>query len=149
MFDAPDALERAKAALFRAGLVGEANIRVEAAILEQDLHPPERPKRLWEKLRKWLGPGSDEQADAFAEGVRRGSTLLVATVPEHVAQKVAAVLAENGAVNLRRRVQQWRSTGWTRFDPPAPQFSDAEIRQERERNAQQPAATSESTRALA
>ncbi len=56
----------------------------------------------------------DEQARVYAEGVRRGGTVLVyrAERDEDV-QRVADVMARNGAVDIERRADEWRRTGWT------------------------------------
>ena len=82
MFDDPAALERAESALIEARLATGATIRVEPEELVEDLHPPRPDRGLWERLRDLLPGESDETSGQYAQGVRRGSWLLVARVPE-------------------------------------------------------------------
>jgi len=74
---------------------------------------------------------SEDEAHAYAEGVRRGGTLVTARVPEADRVRVEAILDRN-AVNLRGRVAMWEKSGWNRFDPNTPPFTPDEIRRERE-----------------
>lgn len=74
---------------------------------------------------------SEDEANAYAEGVRRGGTLVTARVPEADAARVESIMARS-AVNIRDRARMWEKTGWTRFDPKAPVYTADEIRRERE-----------------
>ena len=74
---------------------------------------------------------SDEEANRYAEGIRRGGTLVVARVPNDQAARAETVL-DRTAVNMRDRAAMWEKTGWTRFDPNAPAYTAEEIRRERE-----------------
>ena len=74
---------------------------------------------------------SDEEANLYAEGIRRGGTLVVARVPNDQAARAEAIL-DRTAVNVRDRAAMWEKTGWRRFDPKAPAYSAEEIRRERE-----------------
>jgi hypothetical protein len=73
---------------------------------------------------------SEEDANAYAEGVRRGGTLVTARVEDTDAARVEAIMDRN-AINMRDRVQMWQRNGWTRFDPKAPAYTADEIRRER------------------
>ena len=75
---------------------------------------------------------SEDEANAYAEGVRRGGALVVARVPETEAARVTAIL-DRTAVNIRDRLALWQKSGWNRFDPNAPAYTADEIRRERER----------------
>lgn len=74
---------------------------------------------------------SEDEANAYAEGVRRGGTLVSARVEEKDRARVEAIM-DRSAVNMRDRVQLWQRGGWSRFDPNAPPYTVDEIRRERE-----------------
>jgi len=73
----------------------------------------------------------EDDANAYAEGVRRGGTLVTARVPEADAARVEAIM-DRSAVNIRERTALWQRNGWSRFDPNAPAYTAEEIRRERE-----------------
>src|SRR6476661_7592520 len=59
---------------------------------------------------------SKEDAPLYAEGVRRGGTLVTARVADADRARFDAVL-DQSAVNLRERSAAWQKTGWKTFDP--------------------------------
>jgi hypothetical protein len=73
----------------------------------------------------------EEDAHAYAEGVRRGGTLVTARVPEAERARYEAVL-ETSSVNLRERSAAYREGGWTKFDSGATPYSADQVRKERE-----------------
>lgn len=76
----------------------------------------------------------EDEANAYAEGVRRGGTLVTAKVSEDLAPAAHAILGdERRAVNIRLRQDEYRSGGWTRFDDAAPEYTAEEIAAERAR----------------
>lgn len=74
---------------------------------------------------------SEEDANVYAEGVRRGGTLVTARVPDAERSRYEAVL-DRSAVNIRQRATLYQQSGWTRFDPNAPVYTEEQIRRERE-----------------
>ena len=56
---------------------------------------------------------SETDAHAYAEGVRRGGSLLTAKVDEAHAVVAMRILEEHGAVDLDARTQGWESEGWS------------------------------------
>ena len=76
---------------------------------------------------------SGEEAHAIAEGLRRGGTMVTARVPEAEKDRYAAIL-DRGAVDVRVRIEAYRATGWTSYDPNAAPYTAEEIRRERARN---------------
>jgi hypothetical protein len=74
---------------------------------------------------------SEEDANAYAEGVRRGGTLVTARVPDAERARVEAIL-DRAAVNIRERAAFYQRNGWNRFDPAAPAYTEEQIRNERE-----------------
>ncbi len=75
---------------------------------------------------------SEQDAHVYAEGVRRGGTLLSVRVPEANRGEADRILA-GGAVDVRRREEDYRSSGWQTFEPNRPGMTADELRRERER----------------
>jgi hypothetical protein len=77
---------------------------------------------------------SEADAHVYAEGVRRGGTMLTARVEEGQAARVEAALAASGAhVDVAARRSEYQSEGWTRYDPAAPGYTTPEVQAERKR----------------
>ncbi len=74
---------------------------------------------------------SDEEANFYAEGVRRGGTLVSAKVPDDRIADAEAVLRRHKAVDRQVRSDLYRRGGWSRFDVAAPTYSLEEIERER------------------
>ena len=74
---------------------------------------------------------SKEDAHAYAEGVRRGGTLVSARVAEGDRARLDGILNES-AVNLRDRSAAWQKTGWKTFDPASQPYGAEEVRRERQ-----------------
>jgi hypothetical protein len=74
---------------------------------------------------------SREEADVYAEGVRRGGTLLSAKVADdHLASAEAALNAVR-YVDLSQRRAAYRDEGWRSFDGDAAPYTEDEIAAER------------------
>jgi hypothetical protein len=76
------------------------------------------------------GVGKDE-AHLYAEGVRRGGTLVTARVPDGERSRYEGIL-DRSAVNIRERGEAYRKEGWSGFDESAPPYSAEQARKERE-----------------
>lgn len=74
---------------------------------------------------------SREDASRYAEGVRRGGTLVSARVPDQDRARLDALLHER-SVNLQERSAAWQKSGWTDFDAASPPLSPEDIGRERE-----------------
>jgi hypothetical protein len=72
---------------------------------------------------------SEEDAYVYAEGVRRGGTLVSARVPDADRARYEAVL-DRSSVNIRDRGAAWRKAGWQNFDPKAAPYTAEQIRKE-------------------
>jgi hypothetical protein len=73
----------------------------------------------------------EDDAHLYAEGLRRGGTLVTARVPDADRTRVEAIL-DRTAIKIRDRASMWEKSGWNRFDPAAPAYTADEIRRERE-----------------
>ena len=74
---------------------------------------------------------SKEDAPLYAEGVRRGGTLVSARVPDADRTRFEAIL-DRSAVNLRDRSTTWQKSGWKTFDPSGQPYGSNEVQRERE-----------------
>jgi len=74
---------------------------------------------------------SEEDAHSYAEGVRRGGTLVSARVAEGDRARFEAAL-DDSAVNLRDRRAAWQKSGWKSFDPASQPYGAEEVRKERQ-----------------
>jgi hypothetical protein len=74
---------------------------------------------------------SQADAELYAEGVRRGGTVVTARVPEQDARRVASVM-DRPAVDIRKRKAEYRQSGWRAFDPNAAPYTADQVRSERE-----------------
>jgi len=74
---------------------------------------------------------SEEDAHVYAEGVRRGGTMLTVRVPDGQRAPIEAIL-DRSAVNIRDRGMAYRQSGWRSFDPSAPEYTADQIRKERD-----------------
>jgi general stress protein YciG len=74
---------------------------------------------------------SQEDAEVYSEGVRRGGTLVSAKVADDRAGEAEALLQRHRSVDASVRGQAYREAGWSRFDAGAPAYTRAEIDRER------------------
>lgn len=74
---------------------------------------------------------SDEEAPLYAEGVRRGGTLVSARVPDSDRSRYESIL-ERSSVNLRDRRAAWQKSGWNSYDPSAKPYGAEDVRKERQ-----------------
>jgi hypothetical protein len=74
---------------------------------------------------------SREDASRYAEGVRRGGTLVSARVADNDRARLDALLHER-SVDLQERSSAWQKSGWSDFDAASPPLSAEDIGRERE-----------------
>lgn len=130
MFDDRAVLLRAREELMRSGLANADTLRTEPDFLSEEGDVP-ASRTGWERLRDFFDTEADHDVSAYAEGLRRGSALLVVETPTEKAERVKDVLRQSGAIDLRRRVNRWITTGWAAFDPDSPTYTALEILDER------------------
>jgi hypothetical protein len=73
----------------------------------------------------------NEDADIYAEGLRRGGAVVSARVPDRDAARLQAIM-DNSAVNIGERAAAYRRAGWQSFNPKATPYTAEQIRKERE-----------------
>ena len=78
---------------------------------------------------------SEKDAHVYAEGVRRGGTMVTAKVDDDLAGEAERILGQTNSVNLEDRRGTYEAGGWTGFDPKADPYTDIEVERDRTRNA--------------
>jgi hypothetical protein len=73
---------------------------------------------------------SKEDADVYAEAIRRGGALVVAKVSEKDAVRYQTILDGSGASGAARG-SAYRTAGWKGFDPAATPYTADQVRRER------------------
>ena len=61
----------------------------------------------------------EEDANYYAEGVRRGGTLISVEAADDKADSAVAIMKRHGAVEIDKRAAEWRNDGWSGFDSNA------------------------------
>jgi len=56
---------------------------------------------------------SQEDAEYYAEGIRRGGVLLTVRTSDTLADKAADILDSSGALDVDEKASEWRSSGWS------------------------------------
>ena len=74
---------------------------------------------------------SPDHAQIYAEGVRRGGTLVTARIDESKAGIVDGIMRKNYPVDPDQRGVAYRKAGWTTFDEKAKAYTAAELERER------------------
>jgi len=70
---------------------------------------------------------SEPEAHVYAEGVRRGGTLVTARVEDRKADGADVILHKGGRVDLAARRRAYEAEGWERFDEDAPAYTPDEV----------------------
>lgn len=77
-----------------------------------------------------------EDAELYAEAIRRGGTLVSVKAADKEVGKVEEILSEFNDVDLEARRSLYAEDNWTTFDVNAPAYTPAQIEQERARYRQ-------------
>ncbi|WP_288427492.1 general stress protein [uncultured Agrobacterium sp.] len=76
---------------------------------------------------------SEEDAHVYAEGVRRGGTIVTAKVDDDMVPEAEAVLKRSNWVDPTTRRAAYREEGWQRFDDTLDPYDADQIEKERAR----------------
>ena len=74
---------------------------------------------------------SKEDADIYAEGLRRGGAVVSARVTDADATRLQAIM-DRSAVNVRERAAAYRQAGWQSFNTKEIPYTPDQVRKERE-----------------
>ena len=61
----------------------------------------------------------EDEANLYAEGVRRGGALLALRADEGEAERAIAIMERHNPVDIDTRAAEWRQSGWTGFETEA------------------------------
>jgi len=75
----------------------------------------------------------EEEAGYYAEGIRRGGTLVGVKTDESRVDEAVSIMNDHGPVDVTERSEFWRESGWTGYDANAPAYTSEEIAAERNR----------------
>jgi hypothetical protein len=74
-----------------------------------------------------------EEAHAYAEGVRRGGTLVMVQTPDNMANRARDIMNRFNPIDIRHESQGWQqSENWRGFDESSQPYSDADMSRQRE-----------------
>jgi hypothetical protein len=74
---------------------------------------------------------SEDDAHVYAEGVRRGGSLVTARVPDADKSRFESLLDHQGSIDVHARGQAYRSAGWKTFDDKSPPYTPDQVKQDR------------------
>ena len=77
-----------------------------------------------------------DDAHVYAEGVRRGSALVVGTVEDGQADQAVSVLDRHNTVDIGKLGSRYRESGHTGFDAAKPAYTEPDLTRERDLNRQ-------------
>jgi len=75
---------------------------------------------------------SKNDAEYYAESVRRGGALVTVRADDSRAERAAEIMREHGAVDIERRAEQWRQRGWTGWNDQAQPYTPEDIDRDRD-----------------
>jgi hypothetical protein len=71
-----------------------------------------------------------DEADIYAEGLRRGGAVVSARVPDADATRLQALM-DRSAIRITDRAAAYRKSGWKTFDPNASPYTADQVKKER------------------
>jgi hypothetical protein len=79
----------------------------------------------------------EEEAHTYAEGIKRGGTLVVVRTRDEMADRAASILDRFNPVDINRRSESWKQKNWSRFDTNSQNWNSDQIERERTYNREQ------------
>lgn len=76
---------------------------------------------------------SEDDANVYAEGVRRGGTVVTARVEEDLVSEAEDILRRSNYVDPAGRRAAYNEQGWTRFDDTLSPYASEDVERERNR----------------
>ena len=73
----------------------------------------------------------EDDANIYAEGVRRGGTLVSLTTQDEWAERAQDIMNRHNPVDIDTRSSLWRERGWAGFDANAEPYNAEQVEQER------------------
>jgi uncharacterized protein (TIGR02271 family) len=141
VFDTYDHAERAKQQLIARGFsANDVQVRAHSADLagtESSTTTSSHDVGFMDSVRNFFadlfGPDTDDVGH-YSEAVRRGGAVVAVTVAdESRVDSAREALAATGAVDIEKRVEEWRQSGYEGYSADAAPYSREEVAQERSR----------------
>lgn len=96
--------------------VPESDVRTSSASDKSDAQDKPARRSFWDEIKSmFTGDRNRRYADYYAEGTRRGGTLVTATAPDNLADRAADIMRDHNAIDVDERAAQWKSSGWTGY----------------------------------
>jgi len=76
---------------------------------------------------------SERDAHVYAEGVRRGGTLVTVRTNDARSSQIESIMGSHNSADLAARDRDYRASGWEGFDPAAAPYSPTTTEMERNR----------------
>jgi len=83
-------------------------------------------------FRRLFGGDDDQESGHYAEAVRRGHAIVSVTAPQGQIDQAVEIMNSRGAIDIDRRLEDFRKTGYQEHDPNAPAYSYDEADRERQ-----------------
>jgi hypothetical protein len=74
----------------------------------------------------------EEDARVYAEGVRRGGTLVIVRTADEAAENARSIMERHNPVNIERSERRWREMGWEGYHEEAAPMTESELERERQ-----------------
>lgn len=68
---------------------------------------------------------TEDDANVYAEGIRRGDSLVTVRVPDDRVSEASRILSEYPAISATERAEAFRHEGWERFDASAAPYRES------------------------
>jgi stress response protein YsnF len=136
LFDSFEQARRVQQELLSAGFAA-ADVRVVSQYDEQYNVRRDEDKGFWESLKQAFGFGDDdEDYHYYREGARRGGVLVTVNASGNRADQAVTIMRRHGVVDIDRRAQEWKRSGWTGYQASAGHLTAEQLRAERARYQQ-------------
>jgi uncharacterized protein (TIGR02271 family) len=74
----------------------------------------------------------EDEAHYYAEGIRRGSTMVTITVDDSAVNRAQDIMNRHNPIDMEERTTAWRESGWNRFEETATPYTRDMVTTERE-----------------
>ena len=116
VFDSRAQAQRAEKQLLELGIPREHINIVDKSSREYSAAAVEgTQKGVWQTIKEMFMP--DEDSATYEESIRRGGFMVIAAVDDTRSDQTIRILEDAGAVDLERRQEEWRATGWAGPQP--------------------------------
>jgi len=75
---------------------------------------------------------SKQDAEYYAESVRRGGALVTVRADDVRAERAADIMRDHDAVDIERRADQWRESGWTGWNERVAPYTSDDVNRDRD-----------------